>query len=698
VTPFLIVPIVAGVFSLLLAVSSLARRKRTPAAWFFFAGMIALGLDSVFTGLSFRAAQLGDVVAWLLPALVAKSFVPVTWLAFSLTYSRTNYREFLKRWALALAFLGTLPIAVLSVRWRSGFSVEDLWWLQSGAAATVLNSVLLISLVAILMNLEQTFRAAVGTMRWRVKFVIVALAVIFGARLYVRIQAMLFLAPDITQWNVESGALLIGCVLLTVAYVRTRWEESDLYPSLAFMRSSLTTVVVGAYLLVVGILAQTVQRFGGAEMFQFQAVVVLVGIAGLALLLLSDRRRQKLHAFVARHFRKAQHDSARVWTLFSQRLTGIKDARHLCDASTRLISDTFDVLSVTMWLFDDERRGLTLGATTRGRQGDGAERAFSPAVSGAIAAGLSTRRSPFDLDHVFEPWADDLRRANASDFVTGGHRLVVPLHAERAVLGIIVLADRVGGADYTAEELELLECIGDQLTAVILNLRLASEVARSRELEAFRTMSAFFVHDLKNTAASLNLMLKNLPVHFDDPAFRQDALRAIGNTARRIDETIARLGALRDRPETLRIDTDLNQVVSDALDGVTVTPQVELTRALRPVPAVVADRDQMQSVVTNLVLNARDALTSGGAIRVSTEYQDERVTLSVTDNGCGMSQTFINQSLYRPFQSTKKKGLGIGLFQTRAIVQAHGGSMHVESEPGKGTTFVVTLPVRRSNP
>jgi signal transduction histidine kinase len=211
-------------------------------------------------------------------------------------------------------------------------------------------------------------------------------------------------------------------------------------------------------------------------------------------------------------------------------------------------------------------------------------------------------------------------------------------------------------------------------------------------------MSAFFVHDLKNTAASLNLMLKNLPVHFDDPAFRQDALRAIGNTARRIDETIARLGALRDRPETLRIDTDLNQVVSDALDGVTVTPQVELTRALRPVPAVVADRDQMQSVVTNLVLNARDALTSGGAIRVSTEYQDERVTLSVTDNGCGMSQTFINQSLYRPFQSTKKKGLGIGLFQTRAIVQAHGGSMHVESEPGKGTTFVVTLPVRRSNP
>ena len=109
--------------------------------------------------------------------------------------------------------------------------------------------------------------------------------------------------------------------------------------------------------------------------------------------------------------------------------------------------------------------------------------------------------------------------------------------------------------------MELLQCIADQVTSVLLNLRLANEVARARELEAFRTMSAFFVHDLKNAAASLNLMLKNLPVHFDDPAFREDALRGVGNTARRIDEMIApaerpaaaaRLQARRSRSESAR--------------------------------------------------------------------------------------------------------------------------------------------------
>ena len=206
-------------------------------------------------------------------------------------------------------------------------------------------------------------------------------------------------------------------------------------------------------------------------------------------------------------------------------------------------------------------------------------------------------------------------------------------------------------------------------------------------------MSAFFVHDLKNAAASLNLMLKNLPVHFDDPAFREDALRGIGNTARRIDEMIARLSALRQRPDSIRVEADLNQLVSEALDRVDGMPNVELTRELQPLPRILADREQIQSVVTNLVLNARDALGPGGRIQVRTEHRGGRVVLSVADNGCGMSQAFVKDSLFRPFQSTKKKGLGIGLFQSRMIVEAHGGGMQVESEVGKGTTFLVSFPV-----
>jgi len=315
------------------------------------------------------------------------------------------------------------------------------------------------------------------------------------------------------------------------------------------------------------------------------------------------------------------------------------------------------------------------------------------ALSATVTAGLHVRSAPFDLENIKEEWAEELRRLNPSTFPNGGNRLCVPLLAGPRVVGVVILADRINGATYTVEELELLRCIGDQISSVLLNIRFARELAHGKELEAFRTMSAFFVHDLKNAAASLNLMLKNLPVHFDDPEFRQDALRGIGNTAQRIDDMIARLSELRQRPDAVRVDTDLNQVVTTTLASVTDVPGVELVSELEPVPAILADREQLQSVVTNLIMNARDAVGPGGRIQVRTGHRGNRVVLSVVDNGCGMSQAFVRDSLFRPFQSTKKKGLGIGLFQSRAIVLAHGGGVHVESEIGKGTSFHASFPV-----
>ena len=698
-TAFFQLPFLAGSFGLLLAALSVVRRKPSAATWCFFAGMIALGVDSILTGFILRATRLADVVRWMQVASIVDGFIPLTWLCFSLTYSRTGYREHLNRWGMVIATVGLLPIGV-SLAFRDqlfqvvpGARAGDVWRLQFGPITGLLNAILLVALVLILVNLEQTFRSAVGTMRWRIKYVVLAMVVMFGAQLYVRSQAILFSAPDIALWGVESGGLFIGCLFLTLAYVRTGWDEIDVHPSSAVLRSSATVIIVGGYLFVVGVLALVVRRFGGAELFQLQAFVVLLGMAGLAVLLLSDRARQRLHLFVARHFRKAQHDSVRIWTSFSRGLVQLTDQARLCSVSAKLISETFDVLTVTLWLLDEDTGRFVLANST-GRTTDKTNAASSADVLPAtVAAGLRGRSAPFDLETMNEDWAQELRRLNPGTFPNGGNRLCVPLLAGTRVVGAVLLADRINGAVYSVEELELLRCIADQISSALLNIRFARELAHARELEAFRTMSAFFVHDLKNAAASLNLMLENLPVHFDDPEFRQDALRGIGNTAQQIDDIIARLSELRRRPETARVDTDLNQVVATTLASVAAMPGVDLVSELAPVPAIQADREQLQSVVTNLIMNARDAVGLGGRIRVRTEHRGNRVVLSVVDNGCGMSAAFVRESLFQPFQSTKQKGLGIGLFQSRAIVLAHGGGVHVESEIGKGTSFQASFPV-----
>jgi signal transduction histidine kinase len=184
-----------------------------------------------------------------------------------------------------------------------------------------------------------------------------------------------------------------------------------------------------------------------------------------------------------------------------------------------------------------------------------------------------------------------------------------------------------------------------------------------------------------------------MPIHFDDPAFRADALRAISSTMERINSVTSRLSLLRGRLDLHQTELDLNDVVTDVVSGLNGSADLAIDTSLSPLPKVSADRERVHSVVTNLLLNARDAIgNAGGSIRVETSSARNGAVISVADTGCGMSAEFLRDSLFRPFQTTKKEGIGIGMFQVKTIVEAHGGTIQVESEQGKGSTFRVIFP------
>jgi hypothetical protein len=121
--------------------------------------------------------------------------------------------------------------------------------------------------------------------------------------------------------------------------------------------------------------------------------------------------------------------------------------------------------------------------------------------------------------------------------------------------------------------------------------------------------------------------------------------------------------------------------------------KTSIIQDLDSLPRVLVDPEQIQKVITNLILNANEATENRGEIRVGAKEENGWIVLSVSDNGCGMSKEFIENSLFRPFKTTKRQGMGIGLFHSKMIVEAHQGRIEVESEEGKGTTFRVLLPL-----
>ncbi len=146
----------------------------------------------------------------------------------------------------------------------------------------------------------------------------------------------------------------------------------------------------------------------------------------------------------------------------------------------------------------------------------------------------------------------------------------------------------------------------------------------------------------------------------------------------------------------LRLEpTELNAVVVDVLD--LFAPQaeqagVQVFRYLDPdLPTVLLDRESFHAAFLNLVLNAQQAMPDGGQLTVRTQVIPSGVRLDVIDTGCGMDDRILER-MWQTFYSTKSGGSGLGLPTARKIIEAHGGSIEVQSEEGRGTQFTIELP------
>src|SRR6266571_7517291 len=434
-----------------------------------------------------------------------------------------------------------------------------------GLAGKALNLAGLLGAVLVLMNLEQTFRASVGTIRWRIKYLMLGLAVLFGTRIYITSQALLYSAIQLPLVTVSAAASFVTCSLIALSLFRSRLSEVDIYPSHAVLRHSMTALLAGSYLLLVGLLAKAVAVLGGNASLPIEALLVMIGLVGTTVLVLSDRLRQKTRRFVSRHFRRPLYDYRKVWLTFTGRTTSLMDETDFCRAVAKLVAENFEVLSATVWLVDQDKDKLAFAASTAMSETDANDLANSLDNIHEMIQAMRAHPHPVDIDLARETWVETLKQCNPEYFHKGGGRVCVPLVSGGEVIGLITLGDRVSGASFSIEDLDLLKCIGDQVAASLRNINLSQRLVQAKEMEAFQTMSAFFVHDLKNTASTLSLMFQNMSRHFQDPAFREDCLRSLSRSVTHLNGLIKRLALVRHELELKKTETDLNSVLSATL-------------------------------------------------------------------------------------------------------------------------------------
>lgn len=691
----------------------------------FAAGMALFALAAGFSGLAYLGPTADQFLYWRRFQFLLVSFVPALWLLFSVSFARANYPEQIMKWKWVLILSFAAPLS-LTTLFRDAFfsgppvlTETSAMFLRIGWSGYLWHLLSVILAVMILMNLERTFRHATGHMRWQTKFMFLGIGGIFGTMLFTRGQTVLFNGVNTGLDTLDLGALLVGDLLIFRSFFRGRPLNISIQLSHQFLYNSMTLLVVGVYFIVVGVISWLSVRFEWIRNIHIAIFLIFLAMMGMAAILLSDRFRMKRKRFISRHFKRPQYDYQKIWEGFTTRTTSVTQTQDLCNIIVRMVSETLEILSVSIWLVDEKQERLSFGGSTvfTGEQVEGLKLFGQGGVE--LIRAMSDQTMPVDLEGREDDWVTDLKRTYGFEETKESQiRYCVPLNAAGQLIGIMTLSKKVFYEPLSFEESELVKTIADQAAAGLLNLRLSERLRQTKELEAFQSMSAFFMHDLKNLASKLSLVTQNLPVYMDNPEFRADALKTISQSVAKINTMSSRLSLLSQKLELAFKKTDLSELVTATVSDVKSYVQTPISLDLGVASLLSIDREQIHKVLENLLMNASDSLVpdgrgqqngtgagplavnvngvprEGGVIAVATRCRENWAEIAVSDNGCGMSREFIEKSLFRPFQTTKKKGMGIGLYHCKTIVEAHGGRIEVESEDGRGTTFRVLLPVK----
>jgi putative PEP-CTERM system histidine kinase len=628
-----------------------------------------------------------DPLFWKHISIILESFLPVIVLSLSITYGRQiPVKEISPVWLMITVSALILPACLLFVSVSDFMFSPDLqsegllflgepgYWFYMG---------LLIYYVLALANLEATFSATTGSTRWRMKFEFVGIVSILAVLIFYYSQGLLYRIINMNLIPLRSSIFILASLLIGYSKI-VRGNNIKVMVSRYVLYRSVTLLIVGVYLLSLGLLGEGMRYL--KIPFSTDITVFAAFALGIALLivLLSEQLRRKAKVFINKNLYKHKYDYREEWLKFTDMLSKCKSQNDVSIAILTRYIETFGLEGSALYLFDKDEKAYI--HATHLSMPDLPNRC--PVSSTLLSYFIDRNRilNPSDNEHAFTD-------SEASFVRMTGARLLLPLISNNNVEGIVVFKKQLVNEELTYEDYDLMKTLARQAAQSLVNFQLTEEIIGTRGMIAVAKMSSFVVHDIKNLTYSLSLLLNNADNFMDDPEFQDDMLATLRNTVSKMKMLIQKLRSIPEKTSLITSLTDVNLLAKEvAEDVIKLKPGIDIH--YHGIPAFSSvDGEEIKKVILNLVMNALDAVGESGTVIIETAIENKAVCLKVRDNGCGISEDFLKNHLFKPFRTTKEKGLGIGLYQCRQIIDAHSGTLQAESVSGEGTVFTVCLPI-----
>ncbi|MGL5839701.1 MAG: XrtA/PEP-CTERM system histidine kinase PrsK [Sphingorhabdus sp.] len=586
--------------------------------------------------------------------------------------------------ALALVLLSQ-PVIDLTM-----LSLPERYAVLADAAIRTNQLLRMLFAIGAIVLVHNLYTVSASETRWGISLPMAALAALWTYDL--NLNTIAYLTDDIPSELVAMRGMVLVLLAPLFVYGTQRNSEWRIRLSRTVTFRSVSLFAIGGYLLGMFLLATALQMVGGTYVWMAQ-ITLIFGMSVAALIIIpTGRFRAWLNVMIAKNFFQHRYDYRTEWMRFADTIGFPSDGAPFHERVIKSLADIFEAPAGLLLTRDDQSR-LVLQARWNWPTADVPTYAGNSQTipfferTGHILLMPSVRDGSDDsVEHRAVPqWLYDDARAWA----------VVPLVHFGRLTGVAILAKPPFKRELDWEDLDMMRVVGRQLASYLAEASSQEALTESRQFEQFNRRFAFVMHDIKNLVSQLSILARNAERHASKPEFQTDMIETIKSSVGKMNDMLVRLSQHSQAKHAPVEPLDIGNTIATVTYGKRLIYPIEMDSS--PDLFALADTGRVETILNHLIQNAIDATGDGSPIRISASRQDDWVAIRVTDHGCGMTEAFVANQLFKPFVSTKDGGFGIGAYEARTLAQSLGGQLHVDSRPKKGTRMTLLLPVAVPN-